>query len=176
MKNKVFILLGGNVGDVQDTFKKCIDKINLQVGQCVNMSEVYISEPWGFKSENLFYNQALFVETTLNPSELLKHLLFLEKLFGRERDKEKKGFSSRKLDIDILFFNDLILDSEDLSIPHSFLHKRRFALRPMLDIAPVLVHPVYNKTIMQLFTDCKDNSYVNSVKDHNPEIAIPVRL
>ncbi len=172
MKNKVFVLLGGNIGDVEDTFKQCVEQINLQIGHCINMSDVYISEPWGFKSDKYFYNQALFIETPLNPPELLKHILLIEKLFGRDKSNKSQSYASRRLDIDILFFNDIILRSEDLKIPHSLFHLRRFALRPMLDIAPVHVHPVFNKTIMQLFSDCEDNSYVSTIKEHDLSISL----
>ncbi len=166
--NKVYILLGGNLGKVPETISKSIEKITEQVGSCLKRSNIYVSEPWGFKSEDYFYNQAIIIETEQNPHLVLENILSIEKEMGRKRIKNKNNYISRNIDIDILFYNDMILDSEDLSIPHPLMHLRSFALLPMVEIAPDFVHPAFDKTIVEILSDCEDVSYIRKLKQHDP--------
>ena len=114
--------------------------------------------PWGFVSENRFWNQVLVVETSLNPMEVLQKIREIEKHFGRER---KAGtYLSRKMDIDILFYDDEVIQTEQLTIPHPLMAKRRFVLAPLRDILPELVHPVNGKLMSEMLAECSDNSEV----------------
>lgn len=159
LMNKAILGLGTNLGDRAQNLVTALDHIRMQVGSIVRCSGVYETEPWGFESESSFLNLAISVETTLNPSGTLGRLLMIEALMGRLR--EGKGYSSRIIDIDILFFSDLIINEGDLIIPHPKLHLRRFVLKPLSDIEPGLIHPVFNKTINALLCDCQDNTIVN---------------
>ncbi len=170
--NKVYALLGGNIGNVLNTFEKAIEKINLQIGPCTAKSNVYVSEPWGFKSSKFFYNQALIIETDLGPEEVLKHFLLIEKLLGRQRPEKKQKYESRNIDIDILFFNDIIHESDILQIPHPLVHLRSFALLPLVEIAPTLLHPKLNSPIVKVLSDCEDISYIRNIKLHDPDIVL----
>ena len=170
--NLVYALLGGNLGDVPETFKQAVEQIKLQIGYCKRLSNIYVSEPWGFKSKDYFYNQALVIETDKSPEEILKHFLLIEKLLGRTRNNDYSEYVSRNIDIDILFFNDLIVNSKKLSIPHPLVHYRAFALLPLAEIAPTLMHPVLNKTIVQILSDCEDISYIRTIKQHTSKTVI----
>jgi 2-amino-4-hydroxy-6-hydroxymethyldihydropteridine diphosphokinase len=137
-------------------------------------SSVYESEPWGFVSENAFLNQVLLYETMLTPCEILQTIKTIETENGRIHSKD--GYSSRNLDIDILFYDNMVLNSADLTIPHSMLHRRRFTLLPLLEIAPNLVHPVFALNIKQLLEKCKDSGTVNKIRILTPALYITFGL
>ena len=152
--NTVFLLLGGNLGNVRATFRQAREQINAGPGFIRKASSLYRSEPWGFEAESLFLNQVLEVETSLDPSDLLHALLAIETALGRTR---KKGvMDSRSIDIDILFFNDQVILSPKLEVPHPRLHLRRFTLEPLAEIAPERVHPLKGQTMTQLLEACQD--------------------
>ncbi len=117
-------------------------------------SAIYESRSWGYKSENLFYNQCIEIRTDQGLGDCLDLIQEIECFFGRER--EGAEYQDRKLDIDILFYNEIIADTELLKVPHPRLHQRKFVLIPLVEILPDLVHPVFHKTISELLLRCED--------------------
>jgi 2-amino-4-hydroxy-6-hydroxymethyldihydropteridine diphosphokinase len=156
---KVFIQLGGNVGNVPENFDLAIKEIKGKIGRVIKQSSRYKTEPWGNKNQDDFLNQVICIETNLTPDEVLEKILAIEKAMGRNRDAEDK-FAPRSIDIDILFFGKKIIDNDNLTVPHPRLHLRNFVLTPLMEIAPELVHPVLNEKIKDLFKLNKDTSIV----------------
>ena len=162
--NTAYLLLGGNLGDVKQTFLRAVEAIS-QFAEISEKSGYYRSEPWGFESEYDFLNQVLLVRTGLNPKELLRSLLDVEQKLGRETKKhnETGNYQSRLIDIDLLFYEDFEVSEKDLTVPHPRLHERKFTLLPLLEIAPDYIHPSKNKTINQLLHECDDNAEVEEI-------------
>jgi len=159
---KVYVLLGGNLGDKEKIFSEA--RINLQnlVGEITAQSAVYETEPWGFESTDLFWNQVLEIETGLSPEEVLRETQQTELELGRIRKSNQ--YDSRIIDIDILFYGEDIVELPDLIIPHPRIQERKFALIPLNEIAPEMKHPVFQKTIQQLFAECNDQLRVEKVE------------
>jgi 2-amino-4-hydroxy-6-hydroxymethyldihydropteridine diphosphokinase len=156
---KVFLGLGGNVGNVSMAFDISIENIETKIGKVINKSKRYKTEPWGIKNQENFLNMVLEIETELTPDEILLQIIDIEKKMGRYRDKENQ-FGPRTIDIDILFYGKKIIRNNKLIIPHPRLHLRNFVLTPLKDIAPELVHPVLKKSIKTLLKELPDNSKV----------------
>lgn len=156
----VFILMGTNLGDCQANLTRATGQIQALAGRVLQSSPVYRTAAWGKTDQPDFYNQVLEITTSLTPSALLQALLEIEKEMGRER-REKWG--ERVIDIDILFFGQRVQQTAELILPHPQIPFRRFTLRPLADIAPELVHPVYNKTILQLLEECPDTLPVDEL-------------
>ena len=159
--NKVFLGIGSNLGDRSANLKKAVSKINEIIGRVAKSSSVYEAEPWGFEAEEQFYNMVVETETLLSPSGVLGAILMIEAELGRLRTE--KQYSSRNIDIDILFYNDLVMNEEALIVPHPHLHERKFVLVPLYEIAPEFVHPVMNMTIADLLGSCDDKSDVRKI-------------
>ena len=155
--NIVFLQLGSNLGDRELLLKDAITAIENRVGDIVEFSKVYESVPWRVEGQENYLNQVLKVRTALLADEVLLNVLDIEKQLGRVRI-EKWG--ERLIDIDIVFYNDSIIETQDLCVPHKHLHERMFVLKPLHDIAPEMVHPKYNKTIEELLKICKDTEIV----------------
>jgi len=155
--NIVFLQLGSNLGNRVLLLKDAILAIENKVGDIVEFSKVYESAPWRVEGQEKYLNQMLKVKTTLLADEVLSIVLDIENQLGRVRI-EKWG--ERLIDIDIIFYNDSIIETPDLCIPHKHLHERMFVLTPLHDIAPQMVHPKYNKTIEELWRMCKDTDLV----------------
>jgi len=145
----VFLGLGTNLGNKEQNLRNAITGIQNEVGNVICQSNYYGSKPWGFESENDFLNMALLVETSLTPTETLRTTQALELKLGREK-KTDTHFSDRTIDIDILLYDNLIVDEPTLKIPHQLLHLRDFVLIPLAAIAPNVVHPLIGKTIIEL--------------------------
>jgi 2-amino-4-hydroxy-6-hydroxymethyldihydropteridine diphosphokinase len=158
--HKIFLLTGSNIGDSGANLQTASKFIHQQIGKVVAVSQVYKTEPWGNKNQQVFLNQVLKIETNLSPQLLMHTILQIENAMGRNR---KVKWEPRIIDIDILFFDDEIIDEEDLQIPHPLLHERRFTLVPLNEIASDFIHPKLKKTIQQLLTNCTDNGIVEKL-------------
>ncbi|MCK5823284.1 MAG: 2-amino-4-hydroxy-6-hydroxymethyldihydropteridine diphosphokinase [Bacteroidales bacterium] len=163
---KVYLLLGGNLGDRNYYIQKSEQLIVSELGSIITKSSIYETEPWGFKHKQNFYNRVVLINTKFNPHELLKKIHTIENNLGRGRGSRQ--YSSRTVDIDILFYDDMILNEKDLIIPHSQLHNRRFVLKPMCEIKPEFLHPLMNVTVSELLSICKDNLIVNKIGSEAP--------
>jgi len=155
--HKVYLLTGSNIGNALQNLHRANDFIENQIGKIEAKSLVYKTEPWGNKEQEIFLNQLIVVQTNFSAPEVLKNILAIETKMGRNRHIK---WEPRIIDIDILFFDDEIIDETDLKIPHPFIHERRFALIPLNEISPNFLHPVYNKTISELLQTCTDTGIV----------------
>lgn len=144
----VFIALGSNVGDRLQNLREAIAQLTPQVIVSAE-SSIYETEPWGFEEQDDFLNMVVQGETELEPDELLTHLKRIEDNVGRTKTFRN---GPREIDLDILFYDDLILEREGLAIPHPRLHERDFVLVPLADIAPKLIHPIWNHRITDLLS------------------------
>lgn len=151
--NNVYLLIGGNVGNRLRNLQQAVTAINNTCGSVVRQSAIYETAAWGKTDQQPFLNQALLLETSFTAPQLLQHTLEAETLLGRVRQER---YGPRIIDIDILFFNDDIIREPALIIPHPEVQNRRFALTPLQEIAPELVHPVLKKNIDQLLQECPD--------------------
>ena len=156
--NTVFLSVGTNLGQREENLKRAVKMIDAEAGFVKSLSSVYETEPWKMATNDLFLNMAIEIETELNPHILLKKTLEIEDKMGRCR--EGTGYSSRIIDIDILFFNDLIINDKNLVVPHPLIVRRRFVLEPLAEITPQLIHPVFEKSIESLLESCTDNCVV----------------
>jgi 2-amino-4-hydroxy-6-hydroxymethyldihydropteridine diphosphokinase len=150
MNHTVYLSLGSNLDNRLANLKQAIFSLSPQMNVKAK-SEVYETPPWGYEDQPMFLNQAVQAETYLEPEPLLRHLKRLEIALGR---KTTFRFGPRSIDIDILFFDDLIMETPSLIIPHPHVHERGFVLLPMMDIAPDLVHPVKKKSIREMIALC----------------------
>ena len=158
--NEAILLIGGNLGNRLDNISRTMGYIEDRIGNIKNYSSVYESEAWGFETEHRFLNVVVVVETPLQQEFLLQKAHEIETIMGRLRNNN--GYSSRTMDVDILFFNDSAIDTPVLTIPHPHLHERRFVLLPLIEIMPDKVHPVFQKNIKELLAECCDNCEVNA--------------
>ncbi|MCX6255599.1 MAG: 2-amino-4-hydroxy-6-hydroxymethyldihydropteridine diphosphokinase [Bacteroidia bacterium] len=155
---RVFLGIGTNLGNRGNNLKEAVARIAENIGPVVKSSSVYETEPWGFRARDEFLNMVVMVETKLTPSGLLGRILMIEMLLGRARGE--KQYTSRVIDIDILLYEDLIIDEKSLKIPHPLMHERKFVLVPLCEIKPEIVHPVLKETVASLLKSCKDKSRV----------------
>ena len=151
--NKAYLLIGGNMGDRLANLQNAQTAIQSQIGSIILTSSIYETAAWGLEDQPSFLNQALIVETTFTAHEVLKKLLAIEQSMGRIR---QQPLGPRTIDLDIIFFNDQIIHTEDLTIPHPQMQKRNFVLTPLNEIAPEFIHPELKQTINQLLIDCSD--------------------
>lgn len=165
-----YLLLGSNLGDKWAKVSHAIGEIGAQIGRVMKQSAFYASEPWGFDSTEEFINVVVEVKTVFGPDEILDIILEIENEAGRKRER-KSGYASRMLDIDILFYDDLIMSGEKLTIPHPRLHRRRFTLEPLHEIAPSLVHPLFKKNVATLLEECTDRLFVKKMMINNRNTA-----
>jgi 2-amino-4-hydroxy-6-hydroxymethyldihydropteridine diphosphokinase len=146
----VYIGIGSNTGNKEEN---CLNAINLLSARGIPVrrrSSLYETEPWGVKDQPSFVNATVEAETDLTPQELIVALKSIEKEMGRQ---ETYRWGPRAIDLDILLYNDLVIDEPDLTIPHPYLHQREFVLKPLSEIAPDKIHPVLKKTIRTLLAE-----------------------
>ncbi len=159
--NTAVLCLGSNLGFRIAQLELAKSQLERLVGLITKQSSYYETAPWGSQSKFHHINQCVLIKTKLSANALLKQLLKIEVNLGRVRGAEKNA--DRLLDIDILFFNDTILKTKELELPHPRLHLRRFVLKPLLDICPSWKHPVLNKTINSLYKTCNDKLAVTAI-------------
>ncbi len=156
------ILLGGNEGDSVAILKLALAQIKIHCGRLVKVSNFYQSPAWGFEAIQAFVNQAVLINTDLNPQDLLTQLLDIEQGLGRVRTPTQAAvYSSRTIDLDILLYHNLVIDTSVLQVPHPRLVERRFALMPLQELLPEWIHPINGLTATQLLAQCTDESVVN---------------
>ncbi|TFV93731.1 2-amino-4-hydroxy-6-hydroxymethyldihydropteridine diphosphokinase [Algoriphagus kandeliae] len=161
MVHEVVLILGGNQGDRKRLLENAKTAVS-SLGNLVAESQIFATEAWGGVAKEAFLNQALVLETKLGPLRFLKQIQQIEKNMGRKRLVK---WGDRTMDIDILFWDNAMIDLPELKIPHPEVANRRFVLGPLMDVLPDLVHPVLGKTIRQLFEECPDTSNVSVFKE-----------
>ncbi|MBL7856911.1 MAG: 2-amino-4-hydroxy-6-hydroxymethyldihydropteridine diphosphokinase [Cyclobacteriaceae bacterium] len=160
MNTGIFLLLGTNLGNKAQNLHAAREKIEMTIGRVLKASSVYKTAAWGKQDQPEFYNQVISVETELSPALLLEQVLAIEHEMKRKRE-EKWG--PRIIDIDILFYHDIVKQQVDLILPHPGISSRRFVLEPLAEIAATLIHPVLHKSIQTLLTECPDTLLVERI-------------
>lgn len=144
-----YLALGTNIGNKRRNMITAAALLAERVGDVLALSGFYETEPWGFQSENTFLNAALQLETALSPLELLKATQEIEIEMGRTQ-KSNGAYHDRIIDIDILLYEDLVLQTPELTLPHPLMHERLFVMEPLAEIAPNVIHPVFKKPVISL--------------------------
>lgn len=157
----VVLITGGNVGDAEQTLGKAARLIDAEVGRVVRHSRIYRTAAWGFEAEE-FRNQVLVVESELEPMQVLEAVNDIEQRLGRNRTEEQMiksatgaRYASRSIDIDILFYDDRVVESERLTLPHPRIAEREFVLEPLAEVATEWRHPVSGKSVRQMYEELK---------------------
>jgi 2-amino-4-hydroxy-6-hydroxymethyldihydropteridine diphosphokinase len=151
--NYAYLLTGGNIGKREYHLTVAAQQLEQRGGNIIERSSLYETAPWGKADQAMFLNQVLVIETHMNARELLNTILLIENLMGRDRSEK---YGPRIIDIDIIFFNHLILNEPGLILPHPHLASRRFVLAPLNEVAAAYIHPVYYKTVTELLNECTD--------------------
>ncbi|GKG73586.1 2-amino-4-hydroxy-6-hydroxymethyldihydropteridine diphosphokinase [Parabacteroides sp. AM58-2XD] len=144
-----YLALGTNIGNKRRNMITAAALLAERVGDVLALSGFYETEPWGFQSENTFLNAALQLETALSPLELLKATQEIEIEMGRTQ-KSNGAYHDRIIDIDILLYDDLVMQTPELTLPHPLMHERLFVMEPLAEIAPNVIHPVFKKPVISL--------------------------
>lgn len=159
--SQVYLLLGANLGRRFEQMKAAFQEIVEQIGAVVQCSSLYETAAWGMKDDPSYLNQVVIVETSLEPLAVLKSINKIEEKLGRIRNLK---WESRLIDIDILFYDDRIISTPELAVPHPYLHLRRFTLIPLHELVPDLIHPVLKKNIKDLLMELKDELEVRKLE------------
>src|SRR5690606_1985219 len=160
-RQKIYISLGSNKGDRLKHLQDAINLIFKKIGKINIISKVYNTPAVGFEGDD-FLKCCVILETEILPEKVMQQLLAIETYLGRVRG-EKPGYQSRTIDLDILFVGEEVIDTEILRVPHPELHKRKFVLKPLLEVAPKIHHPILHKSIAELLNDCEDTSEIESI-------------
>ena len=164
MNHDVYISLGSNLGNRKAYLQQAIEGIATRVGTIVDIAPIYETPSWGFSGE-AFLNTCLLCRTFLSAEQVLMQLLQIEQELGRERMPHSKGYQSRTIDLDILFYDDEVIHTDVLTVPHPLLHQRKFVLKPLANIDDLKVHPVLKKTVAELLRTTNDSSPVQRLSD-----------
>ena len=160
-QHQVILSLGSNQGNRLTTIKACIELIHKEIAVVVKVSKIYEAPAWGFESEP-FYNAAILIHTSKSAQKILKQVLKVEKSLGRVRSKDS-GYQARIIDVDIIAFDEEIIETDNLQIPHPLLQNRKFVLQPMLDLGLNWEHPTLKKSVAQLLVQSDDESEIKAV-------------
>ena len=158
---QVYLLLGANLGKRFEQMQSAFQEIERQIGRVIRYSSLYETTAWGGQGGPDYLNQVVLVETKLAPIMVLEKINKIEKQLGRTRELK---WESRLIDIDILYYGDSIIESLHLTVPHPYLHLRKFTLVPLVEIAPNLIHPLLRKSSKTLLEDLKDDSEVRKLE------------
>jgi 2-amino-4-hydroxy-6-hydroxymethyldihydropteridine diphosphokinase len=158
LNNHIYISLGSNLGDKRATIFNAYEAIENKIGSILSKSSLYTSEPWGFESEEFFINCVIEIETNLDASQTLNELHLIENSLGRVR-LDSINYTDRNIDLDLLYFGDKIIETS-FNLPHPRIYQRKFVLVPLAEIAPSFIDPKKKKTILELLTECEDDSFL----------------
>jgi 2-amino-4-hydroxy-6-hydroxymethyldihydropteridine diphosphokinase len=159
--HKVFVLLGSNMGRRNNFLNSAKEIITAEAGAITQSSSVYETEAWGNTNQKAFLNQVIVIRTKLSPDVLMQTLLGIEERLGRIRTQK---FGPRTIDLDILFYDGLIIRSKWVTLPHPAIQERRFVLVPLVELSPRKIHPVYRQTVTTLLKNCTDTLAVKKMK------------
>ncbi|ACU63261.1 2-amino-4-hydroxy-6-hydroxymethyldihydropteridine diphosphokinase [Chitinophaga pinensis] len=151
--NKAILLIGGNLGDRTGHLREAVEQIDKQVGRVEKQSSLYETAAWGVAGQPDYLNQALLVSTEMDARTLLNTVLAIEHNIGRVR---RQKWGARVIDIDVIFFNDAVINEPDLKIPHPQMQFRQFVLVPLMEILPDWEHPVLHQSVSTLLANCTD--------------------
>jgi 2-amino-4-hydroxy-6-hydroxymethyldihydropteridine diphosphokinase len=157
-----YILTGGNLGDRAANLSHAADLLGIRAGRILRRSSCYETAAWGIEEQPEFLNQVLEIETTMDPASLLDTLLEIEREMGRIRGEK---FGPRTIDLDILFYGDMIIRTNDLEVPHPRMAERRFVLEPLCELIRDRKHPVTRQTIREMLLACTDPLEVRRIID-----------
>lgn len=163
-QNQVILSLGSNQGNRLENIQSCIKYIHNHIATVIKVSGLYEVPSWGFESDD-FYNCALLLHTCKKPGKLLNELLQAEKAAGRVRNPEVQGYQARLIDIDIITFNNDVIATEELTVPHPRMQERNFVLYPINDIRPDWMHPLLKKTVTELLAESPDDSPCKKISE-----------
>ena len=147
----IYFSLGTNLGDKEQNLRLAVQHIEERIGKIVSLSAFYATAPWGFTSDNAFLNAVVCAETSLPPLEILSITQSVEQEMGRTHKSVNGVYSDRVIDVDLLLYDDLILDTPTLKLPHPLMQERAFVMEPLAEIAPDVLHPVLKKTMQELY-------------------------
>lgn len=156
--NTAYILLGTNKGNKLDNMQQALSQLLIAGITPLHLSSIYETAAWGNTNQDSFFNAVIKIETKLNAHQLMQLLLTIETKMGRVRNELK--WQPRLIDLDILYFNEEVITSDFITVPHPFLHQRRFTLIPLAEIAATFVHPVLKLNNKQMLHNCEDRSEV----------------
>jgi len=156
----IYLLLGSNLGDSRQKLTDAIKHIELSIGKVIKQSSIYATQAWGIEDQPDFLNQVVEIDSKYGPERILSEINEIERLLGRVR---RIKWHSRIIDIDILYYGEQVLNLENLIIPHQEIENRKFALKPMTEIAPKFVHPILFESQKELLAKCKDHLSVEKI-------------
>lgn len=162
--SKVYLLLGGNLGDRKILIADAVIELGLQIGEVVLESSLYETKAWGNQQQPDFLNKAVAINTNLNAFEVLAIIQNIEIKLGRKRAEH---WSARTMDIDVLFYDNEIIDTPNLIIPHPLINMRKFVLTPLVEIIPNFIHPGLKKSVKELYLICEDELEVSKLNIDN---------
>lgn len=158
----IYLGIGSNSSDKAVKIKEALILLEKKIGIIVAKSHIYETEPWGFECNDTFFNMAVEINTNLTPEEILLSCKNIEKKLGRVKSTKNK-YDSRTIDLDILFYDNIIIKTAEMIIPHTYIEKRLFVLLPLNDIAPHYVHPVLKEDITNLLQKCTDTCWIKKI-------------